>query len=138
MPFFLQLFVVFVGTRTGELLVINVEKGSCHSVWNGSDERLDDCDDGDSQDGEHCISIRRISWLAPQTSTTDGCLFVLLGKGNKYTSFALFFFSLLNEISFVYMKIIASHGVDNDNLKNVVFGFTPTNNHSKWLLLQFV
>lgn len=59
-----------------------MEKGACNKVWNGNSEKIEDYEEDDQEDGGNSISIRRISWLAPQhaSTTEDGCLFVLLGK----------------------------------------------------------
>jgi WD40 repeat protein len=68
--------ILYAGTSTGEILVINPEKNICISAWNAKDEKIEDDEHGESSEG----FIRRISWLPPQTDGTEGCLFVLVGK----------------------------------------------------------
>lgn len=56
---------------------MNPERGTCNTVWNAKDEKIDDDDDDDNSSA---LYIRRISWLAPQQEGAEGCLFVLIGK----------------------------------------------------------
>jgi hypothetical protein len=79
------------------------------SVWNAKpfqNKTIDDDDDYDNSSGhekelvekniaqkkvfeenvaqkKEVVSIKKIKWLAPQQSSVDGCLFVLLGFNNN-------------------------------------------------------
>jgi WD40 repeat protein len=71
--------VLFAGTRNGLLYSINVEKGSIVESWNAQSELIGD--DGDDNDDEPpLVTIRKLNWLAPQTTSASdtGCLFALL------------------------------------------------------------
>ncbi len=84
--------ILYAGTRTGEVIAVNVEKTNPFTVWKAKEELVDEDDDSCA------ISIRRISWLAPQTEEEDeGCLFAMIATNNS----------------------------DNDNLKNVIVGLHP-------------
>lgn len=89
--------IIFASTRTGEIILMNVEKGSQAVVWNARSELIDDSE-VDEEDGQGVV-IRKLQWMAPQSDVTAdaGCLFVLLSATNSN---------------------------DNDNLNNVVLGFS--------------
>lgn len=85
---------------------MQVDRGTSVECWQSGEERLDE------DDGEAPPPIRRVDWLGPQpsspsspssssssstTAPSEGCLFLLL----------------------------ASPGLDNDNLKTVLLGLSP-------------
>ncbi len=91
--------VLYVATRNGYLQSINIEKGSVINSWHSKGELLDDDDngsndgdsDGDNEDeserqSKGIVAIRKLSWLAPQTTNPHdtGCLFALLSKLSFY------------------------------------------------------
>lgn len=85
---------LYVASRNGQLFIINVEKGTWMKVWTAENEVIC-CDE---EDMFTSVTIRRLSWLAPQKDDDDddGCLFLLL----------------------------ANNGPDNDSLQNVILGFS--------------
>lgn len=60
-------------------------------VWNSKLELVEGSE-------EELISIRKMGWMFPQSPTSDGCLFVLLGK-----FIFIFFFSCFFVCLFVYL-----------------------------------
>ncbi len=61
---------------------VNLDKPSALCVWNATREAIEGSrDDADDEQGA-AVVIRRLSWMAPQTSSPDGCLFAVLGKSN--------------------------------------------------------
>ncbi len=94
---------IFVSTRTGDIILINVEKGTQSAAWNARSELMDGADDDDDESA--AVVIRKLHWMAPQSNAENdsGCLFVLLASGNS---------------------------ADNDSLQNVLMGFSLT--HGKY------
>lgn len=89
--------LLFTGTKNGQLLSINIERNTCQQIWNADTELINKEDTPDDIMSDNLVSIRRISWLAPQSDASAGCLFVLL----------------------------STHGPDNDNLQNIILGIVP-------------
>ena len=65
--------LIYLGTRQGEVLQLGIDKAAMTIVWNSKLELLD-------ENGDENISIRKMGWMFPQSPTSDGCLFVLLGN----------------------------------------------------------
>lgn len=78
---------LFAGTRRGQIYVVNPEKNTCQKMWTADDEVLGGGDDDD--DGIDTVSIRKLSWLAPQDNDGEGCLFLLLGTVLVWTRSAI-------------------------------------------------
>lgn len=66
-------------TKSGKVLSLGVEKAqeSSASLWRAAQELVDGDND---EDEEEQVCIKKVTWLAPQPPSTEGCLFVLLGK----------------------------------------------------------
>jgi len=66
-------------TKSGKVLSLGVEKThkSSASLWRAAQELVD----GDNNDeDEEQVCIKKVTWVAPQPPSTEGCLFVLLGN----------------------------------------------------------
>jgi WD40 repeat protein len=74
--------ILYCSTRNGIVHSINVEKGAVANSWNAKVELLEECNDEDDEEGANVVSIRKLSWLAPQSNamTDTGCLFALLSE----------------------------------------------------------
>lgn len=86
--------VLYAATRTGVLHSITVEKGTVVNSWNATSELIDGCDEEDDEDeGANIVSIRKLSWLAPQSNAMSdtGCLFALLCKFLKTLLMSYFY-----------------------------------------------
>lgn len=68
--------MLFAGTRQGDVLSLGLDKAFSVVVWNASSELLDPSSEADNS---QATIIRKISFMAPQFPSTQGCLFALLG-----------------------------------------------------------
>jgi hypothetical protein len=84
-------------------LDVSLERTSLLTVWNAAQESCDADEDEPDAEGNAAVVIRKVSWLAPQNSSPDGCLFVSL----------------------------ASRGSDDDSLKNVIVALAPLGIHGE-------
>lgn len=67
--------LLFAATRKGEIYAIQPDKGTSVVCWESTDEVIN------MEDEEGGVAaVRRIHWLAPQLSSNEGCLFLLLCK----------------------------------------------------------
>jgi hypothetical protein len=66
-------------TKSGKVLSLGVEKTheSSASLWRAAQELVDE-DNNDEE--EEQVYIKKVTWIAPQPPSTEGCLFVLLGN----------------------------------------------------------
>ncbi len=108
---------LFAGTMTGELVSAGLDKGAAVEVWNASSERADDADDDGDSESEAAVIIRRVTWLPPQSGSTDGCLFASLGNFGK-----------LMFIRPSSLHSAASRSSD-DDLKSILVGLSPLGIH---------
>lgn len=92
-----SLYNTYIGTKNGKLLSITsaIEKPQCITIWNAQQELAsydteDRCNENDDTDNnnnndddvsaEGAIVIVKIHWMAAQSASQEGCLFLLLCK----------------------------------------------------------
>lgn len=90
----------------GEVVQLGIDKPGTTTVWNSKSELIEGTDD------DEFVTIRKMTWMFPQTPGSDGCIFVLLGCYN---------------ITLRLLCSLGSFGADTDNLKSVIVALTINN-----------
>jgi hypothetical protein len=60
---------------TGEVYMLNLDRGTSISCWNSSEEIINEDEEVNS-----IVAVRHISWMGPQPPSSEGCLFIHLCK----------------------------------------------------------